>query len=151
VAGKRVGEKLQLLPSSHTSWGDWKQRYPQTRVLSRETGYRRDYDKDPYRGYANSRDLYFPVSSRDRRYHPKEMVVAVSNDNGAKAWPFQELARAESPLQTNWNGEAVTLLFDAQARSGRIVGQDGEEIPSTVGFWFAWMSFHPASEVYRAE
>ncbi len=150
VAGKRVGEKLQLIPASHTTWGAWRKRYPQSYVLSRETGFNRDYDRDPYAGYAQQRELYFPVSNNDSRYHPKEMVLAVSNERGAKSWPFQELSRSASPLQSSWDGEPVTILFDAQARSGRIIDADGEEIASTIGFWFAWMSFHPDSEVYTA-
>jgi len=27
---------------------------------------------------------------------------------------------------------------------------DGEEIPSTISYWFAWQAFHPDTEVYTA-
>ena len=45
VAGKLLGEKLNPIPISHTTWRDWLARHPDTKVLSTETGYSRDYDR----------------------------------------------------------------------------------------------------------
>ena len=60
VSGPMKGMKLQVIPAEHTEWADWKQRYPATQVLSIETGYERDYSRNPYAGYGMSRQLYFP-------------------------------------------------------------------------------------------
>jgi hypothetical protein len=149
VSGKRLGEKLTLLAASHTSWADWRARYPHTRVLSTETGFRRDYQRDPYRDYAKQRQTYFPVANQNSRYHPKEMVIGVVQGETVKAWPFAELAKADQAVADTLGSEAVTVIFNAEARSGRVVDANGEEIPSTTGFWFAWMAFYPQSEVYQ--
>jgi hypothetical protein len=150
VSGKRVGENLQLLPASHTSWRDWSSRFPRTRVLSTQTGVSRDYTRDPYAGYARSRKLYFPVSSRDQRYHPKEQVIGVAKDGAAKAWPFAELAKSDGEITDTLAGTEVTVRYNSEARSGAVYDQQGKEIPSVIAFWFAWMSFHPEAEVYKA-
>jgi hypothetical protein len=149
VSGKRLGEKLTLLAASHTSWADWRARYPHTRVLSTETGYRRDYQRDPYQDYAKQRQTYFPVPNQNSRYHPKEMVIGVVQGESVKAWPFAELAKTDQVVVDTLGAEAVTVIFNAEARSGRVVDASGEEIPSTIGFWFAWMAFYPQSEVYQ--
>jgi hypothetical protein len=149
VSGKRVGDKLTLLPASHTSWADWRARYPHTRVLSTKTGFRRDYQQDPYQDYAKQRQTYFPVSNQNARYHPKEMVIGVVQGETVKAWPFAELAKTDEAVADTLGLEAVTVIFNAAARSARVMDASGEEIPSTIGFWFAWMAFYPQSEVYQ--
>ncbi|MDZ7785161.1 MAG: DUF3179 domain-containing protein [Halioglobus sp.] len=150
VSGPAVGERLKLLPARHTIWADWRERHPDTQVLARPGGYRRDYDRDPYEGYRDSAKLYFPVDSRDRRYHPKEKVIGVSLDEGAAVWPFSELARAGDVVEDTIAGREVTVRFDSSARTATVFDEAGNEIPSTIAYWFAWMSFYPESKVFTA-
>ncbi|MGB5727846.1 MAG: hypothetical protein WBM52_11595 [Thiogranum sp.] len=42
------------------------------------------------------------------------------------------------------------IRFDAGNRTGAVFDVDGEEIPSTIAYWFAWQAFHPDNEVYTA-
>ena len=150
VAGSRLGQKLELLPASHTTWAEWRARHPHTQVLSEQTGARRDYDRNPYAGYSTSRDLFFPVSSRDKRYHPKEQVIGVKIGEQAWVWPFAELARSSGVVKDEVAGQKVVVRFNSEARSGGVFLEDGKEIPSTTAYWFAWISFYPDSDVYRA-
>ena len=72
VAGPLTGTKLQHVFLEHTTWGEWKRVHPSTLVLSTKTGYHRNYDRDPYLGYAQRPELMFPINHSDDRYHPKE-------------------------------------------------------------------------------
>ncbi len=150
VSGRRLGEKLELLPASHTTWADWRKRHPDTRVLSTRTGVTRDYRQDPYAGYSRSRDLYFPVTNRSKRYHPKEQVIGVRLAGNSWVWPFSELAKSSGSVSTQLNGETVEVRYNTESRSGGVFREDNSEIPSTVAYWFAWMSFYPDSEVFSA-
>ena len=38
VSGELIGTELEMVAVSHTSWADWQQRYPDSQVLSTETG-----------------------------------------------------------------------------------------------------------------
>jgi hypothetical protein len=69
VTGPLLGQRLRILRARMDQWGRWRRDHPESTVLSRETGHRRDYDRSPYAGYADSRKLIFPASI-DRRYHP---------------------------------------------------------------------------------
>ena len=149
IAGPRKGERLAMMPATHTTWSDWRQRHPDTRVLSRDTGYRRHYSRSPYAGYADSRSLYFPVSNRDRRYHPKEQIIGLEIDGRAKAYPFVDLARAEGQrIEDRFAGRELTIRFDAEDRTGRILDAGGDVIPTSTMYWFAWAAFHPDTAVY---
>ncbi|MCP3689279.1 MAG: DUF3179 domain-containing protein, partial [Gammaproteobacteria bacterium] len=152
VAGKLVGEKLRRLPISHTSWQDWRQRHPDTQVLSDETGYARDYARDPYAGYEQSRSLFFAVNNRaPETYHPKELVAGLEFDGVFKAYPFVELEKnGKASFVDNVNGNQVTVYWDRKNRTVRVVDSSGVEIAGVQGFWFAWFAFHPETEVFRA-
>jgi hypothetical protein len=152
IAGEMVGTKLKRLPISHTSWKDWEDKYPDTLVLTEETGHSRNYARDPYAGYDKSRSLFFPVNNRaPQTYHPKELVVGIEVDGEFKAYPFIELEKnAKSSFLDELNGKKFTIKWDSENRAVTILDGRGEEVAGIQGFWFAWFAFHPDTEVFRA-
>ena len=155
ISGKHRGQRLTMVPSSHTSWSDWRRRHPDTLVLSRDTGYRRDYDRAPYAGYESSSRLYFPVAFRARGYHPKERVLGIEVAGRYKAYPFAELARAAGAVEDRVAGQRIVVHFDKTHRAATAStdtgNANGRELTAVTAFWFAWYAFHPDTDVYRAE
>jgi len=150
VTGKMTGTRLQLLPSTQTTWGAWKKQHPDTFVLSTQTGHFRDYGSDPYENYYASREVMFQVGKVDTRYHPKEQVLGVEFDGLAKAYPFSELAQMKSPFKDKIGKKTVSVAFDSNSRTATIKDASENELPSVVGFWFAWYAFHKDTQVYAA-
>lgn len=150
VTGKLIGTRLQLLPSVQTTWGVWKKQHPDTFVLSTRTGYSRDYDRDPYEDYYTSRAVMFSVGRMNLRYHPKEQVLGVELDGLTKAYPFTELMQVKSPFKDKIGKNVVTVVYDSKSRTATIQDASGKELPSVVGFWFAWYAFHKDTRVYTA-
>lgn len=148
ITGPLKGQRLQQIPMEHTSWRDWRSRYPQTKVLSQNTGYQRDYNRSPYDGYADSPQIMFGVSATSRRFHPKEWVIGVEINGVTKAYPFSTLPSGKNELVDQVGGKEIRLVFDAANRSGRIYAAD-TLLPSTMSFWFAWYAFHPDTLIYQ--
>lgn len=153
VSGQHAGQKLQSLPLQHMSWGEWKKRYPQGLVLSRETGFRRDYSRDPYLGYDQSEGLFFPVTFRSYRHHPKERVLGVRIDDKAIAIPFSELAKEGGDnVRITFAGRSLEVRYSVVDRSGEVIDSaSGETLVSVNSYWFAWYTFHPGTAVFKAE
>ena len=150
ISGEKKGQYLKMLPLEHTSWADWRDRHPDTQVLSDKTGYSRNYSRSPYGNYATSESLYFPVIKQDQRYHPKEQVIGLKIGQKYKAYPFTELAKTNKlTIQDTVNGTTVIIQFNAQHRSGNVFYSSGKEIPTVTSYWFAWYAFHPDTEVYQ--
>ena len=149
ISGKLKGTRLKLLPLEHTSWKDWSNRHPDTLVLSNNTGFSRNYSRSPYGNYARSSQQYFPTAYKDRRFHPKEMVIGLKYKEHVKAYPFIELAKLKKSRFTDEiAGKRVIVQFSSEYRSGNIYLDSGETIPSVTGYWFAWYAFHPDTEVF---
>jgi len=152
VAGPLKGERLTPVPLVHTSWGAWKVERPDTKVLSTETGFRRDYGQDPYAGYAGNSEVYFPVSASSRRFHPKERVLGLAVDGRFKAYAFSELSRTgHEEISDSFAGLDLKIRFDRTAESARAFDANGGELAGVSGFWFAWFAFHPETEVFSAD
>lgn len=77
VAGDLTGKRLKLLSSTQITWKAWKKKYPKILVLSTKTGYKRNYDKDPYQVNYSSSNLMFEVIQKKNWYHPKEQVIGI--------------------------------------------------------------------------
>ena len=152
ISGERVGMKLTALPISHTTWRDWLQENPATLVMSDDTGYSRDYQRNPYAGYEQSRYTYFAVNNEaPDTYHPKEIVLGLEVEGIYKAYPFVELDKhGKSRFSDTVNGTIYTFDWDSDNRSLTVTNDQGDEIAGIQGFWFAWFAFHPDTQVFKA-
>ncbi len=150
VSGPMKGAKLRAMAIAHTTWADWRARYPQTEVLSEQTGFTRDYGRDPYRDYEQSSQIMFRVRASDDRFHPKEYVIGLDLGGVTKAYPFSELARKGGSFDDDVGGRRVRVEFDAAHRTGRLLDTEGREVPTVIAFWFAWFAFNPTTEVFYA-
>jgi len=109
IVGNYAGIKLQKLPFDVAYWKDWKQLYPQSKVLSKDTGSPRPYGADPYADYYSSPDVLFPISNTDNRLGLKEIVVGLKNDGLNKAYKMQDIEKLKV-INDQLNNKSVTLF-----------------------------------------
>gem|GEM_PF-3264164 len=48
-------------------------------------------------------------------------------------------------------GRRWIIRFDAQTDRATVHDANGAQVPTVVGYWFAWYAFHPDTAVFRAE
>lgn len=147
IIGERAGDHLEKVPLQTMTWNAAKTRFPNALILSRDTGYTRDYTRDPYKSYYLSDDLYFPVGTKDVRLGAKAVVIGLAIGGVSKAYP--ELTLAKGTTITDVVGEAtleIQMDDDGFLTIENIA--TGERIPWERGFWFAWYAFHPETQVY---
>jgi hypothetical protein len=109
IVGKYAGIKLEKLPFDVAYWKDWKKIYPQTKVLSKDTGSARPYGADPYGDYYTAPDILFPVSNKDNRLGLKEIVVGLENRDWSKAYKLQDIEKLKV-INDQLNNKSVTLF-----------------------------------------
>lgn len=97
VVGELTGTRLTPIASQTLSFADFRARFPEGEVLSRDTGFERDYGTNPYAGYEDSDNLdeqpFLLEDQADGRLAAKERVVAVMHRDGAIVIPFSRLER----------------------------------------------------------
>lgn len=126
IVGPLTGKQLPILPSTTTTWRVWNNTHPGTAVLSRVTGYQRNYNQNPFAGYAaqvNRGGFAFPVTRQ--RYAPLDpgtIVLAVRRGGAARAYPIQtgrplviQDRVADEPTVVFMDGHGGAAAFDPRA------------------------------------
>ena len=133
IVGELAGKRLTFLPASVISWEDFKAANPDGQVLSRDTGFVRNYGQNPYVGYDRVDNPPFLFDGDlDGRLLPKERVAALTIDDVAAAFPFTVLD-SERVVNYAVNGKDLVVFFKPGTRSaldGLLIG-DSQEIGST--------------------
>ena len=94
IVGDLAGEQLAFLPSAIVSAADFGAAYPLGRVLSRDTGYARDYGRNPYAGYDTIGQSPFLFTGEvDGRLAAMSRVVTVDIGGVDVAYPLSILAQ----------------------------------------------------------
>lgn len=176
IVGPRTGQELDLKFSSITTWKDWKEGHPDTKVLSRDTGIYppSTYSGDPYSGYKASENVGFGVNNVDERLPAKELVYGVKVEGTSKA--YTEKALNQEELIRDRIGNKSIILFKSPA-DGTVKAYSFEENISNTEFelseedlknldskveelkslnprgfyWFAWSKFNSETELYKSE
>ncbi len=165
IVGARAGETLKLLPSRLESFGRFRARFPEGKVLIPTDPERRDYFSNPYRDY----DLPGGVSPfydgpLPSGIEPMARVVAVVEDGKAEAWSLT-LLRLEGEilagdLKLTWTKGQNTALGAERIADGRDVGnvvvqrktaQGWVDIPHHLVFAFAFHAFEPEAAIHGPE
>ncbi|HZX15091.1 MAG TPA: DUF3179 domain-containing (seleno)protein [Thermodesulfobacteriota bacterium] len=126
---------------------EWKEEHPNTLVLSRDTGFGRNYDRDLYGGYEDSTSVWFPINHKNNRFHPKEKVLIIVSGDITKAYAFSELKKVKTPFEDKVGDLSVVINF----KDGKYVKASdklGNPVQSFVSYWFAWYTFKPDTLVF---
>ncbi len=120
IQGQLSGTALKLIPVDLMTWGAWKKLYPDTRVLSRDTGFNHNYDVLPsggsYTDWQKSDRIFHPlVRITDTRFRARETVLGVQVGDVFKAYPFSNLGEL-AVINDEINGVPVLILFDSKSQ-----------------------------------
>lgn len=134
IVGDYVGTTLRQIPSQIISYDQFKKNYPNGKVLSRDTGYDRNYGANPYTGYddVNNTPL-FGAGNDDDRLPPMEKVIGVNLNLYQKAYPYSITRKeqvindkvGETPLLIIHTDGATSALDAAQIAKSKESGSTG--------------------------
>lgn len=137
IVGEHAGDRLIFLPSSIVSFDDFRNAYPEGKILSRETGHSRTYGWNPYVGYDRIGDSPFLFTGEiDSRLTAMERVVAVTLHNRGRelnvAYPYTTLA-SEHVINDVQSGVHLVVFHEAGTSSALDAQEisDGRDIGAT--------------------
>ncbi len=133
ISGDLINDQISTIPVIETSWNTWKKMYPQSQIMTTNTGFSRDYGDYPYGDYrTNNSRLIFPVSPTDNRLPSKERVLGILSEEGQKAYSINDFEEAK--IITDSIGSKEYLIIGSKS-DNYIVAFENNEI-------FEW-EFYP--------
>lgn len=152
IVGETTGTELKVLSSDMVRYGDFKRRYPEGTVLSRDTGAARFYGRDPYGDYYTTPGTYFPVGKKDDRLGDKDFVLGILINGKAKAyWP--EAIKKAGAIEDRFEGKIIIARYEKDIDAVRIFEKKADGAIARINpfgaFWFSWIAAHPDTELLK--
>jgi hypothetical protein len=131
IVGDLTGQRLEVLPTRFMRWEEWRQAYPASQILSRDTGFSRPYDRDPFGGLPQSLNqgrFPFPVSedALDPALPAGEKVIGVVINEDARAYPLANLTG--DIVNDEIGGTPVAVTVDEAGTGTIFKRQVGDQI-----------------------
>jgi hypothetical protein len=144
ISGKAINQKLIPIAFIKDTWGNWKKNHPETLVLSNQTGYDRDYNRNPYDDYGKTDQLMFEVNNSNPVLSNKEMVLGVLVNGIAKAYPYSVFKNNEGIKTDNIGGKEIQIEYRNDMLYILTPG-----VTAITLYWFAWYAFYPETVIYK--
>lgn len=150
IAGEKTNQELEKIVSVKTTLGKWKTKYPNTKILSTNTGYNRNYFHHPYENYSNNDNLNYPVRNQDKlKINPKDIISYIwKADNKTPKDKFSGNFKQIIHKEIKEKGEEIFFFDDMEIKA--IWDKDLEtvrffngenEIGASTAFGFVYPAF----------
>jgi len=132
IAGELTGANLRFRPAAIIAWSDFKHAHPDGAVLSRDTGFQRNYGQNPYTGYddVNNTPFLYHGPQTPGKLSPVARVLTVDLNGEAVAYPYELLQQVGvvndtvggTEMVVLWAAGTASALDDSTVSGGRDVG-----------------------------
>lgn len=151
VIGVKVDRELSRIPAIKTTLGAWLKEYPDSKILSTNTGYTRNYQRYPYGTYYTDDRIIFPVRNQSKlTLHPKAIVSYIwEADKGTPNNRFSgashqfyhaELEKIGEKV-VEFNRRKIRARWDNNLATVVVEEMDGTQIPSSTAFAFVYPAY----------
>jgi hypothetical protein len=111
IVGNMLDTKLEEINSSIVSFKDIYTSYPDTLILSKDTGHIRDYGRNPYTGYDDINQSPFMLKQDvDARLPPMRRVATIEINAKNKAYSYKIL-RNKKVINDSFENTDLTLFY----------------------------------------
>lgn len=156
IDGTFKGRVLPRLPIMWTTWGRAKAIYSDAKVLSRSTGFRRNYGKDPYGSYTLPGSYYddlaviYPLTHVDKRLHPKQRMHCLEFDGLAVAINKEEIKKV-GVVNFTMGITPLVAMYDPLLDTVRVFGRELELQGEKASLTFSWAEGYMVDDQTRTE
>ena len=133
IVGDRLGTTLERVPMQIVALSEFATRWPDGRVLSRDTGHSRPYGTNPYAGYDSAESPFLFDGQTGGPLPQMARVVTTGGEADPVAYPWDVLDRERvvtdvvdgAPVVVLWAPGTASALDTASISDGADVGAAG--------------------------
>ena len=150
IAWDNTNRALKRVPATKTTLWKWKEKYPNSKVLSTKTWHRRNYFKYPYWSYYTNKEIIFPARNQSKlNVHPKEIesyIWTTGNKTPKNLFNWESFHISHKEMKKlkekniNYLWKTVKVLWDNDLQTVVFLSSD-KQIPSSTSFWFVYPAF----------
>jgi hypothetical protein len=120
-----IPDRLQVV---ETNWSTWRSMYPQTTLLTKDTGFSRPYGLYPYGSFKTDNSILFNVSDdSDGRLQRKTRVLGINVGEASKVYPISNFDAAVTVLNDTVGVMDVVATGSSELNFGSIFNRQLED------------------------
>ena len=140
VIGPLEGQPLAVIPSIQATWGFWKARHPDTRLMVLENEEGRPY-------FYRNRPTGQSSPTKPKAEHDLSALgFGLALGNEAIWIALDALSALENPVPLNLGGSSVRIFHNAQAMTAWAQDESGNLLGGVLAYKEGWLDFHPESK-----
>ena len=131
IAGVLTGTELDTFPVATVSWRAWRDAHPDGLVLSRDTGFDRDYGREPVSRVRRPDEPTVPVRGRGRRpLHRDDPRGRCGDRRQRRCGAAGRRCATRASCRSRWAGTTLTVWWQPGTASALDEGDivDGDDI-----------------------
>lgn len=110
VNGELEGFTINGHQVVETTWKNWSEMFPGSKVLISPVGFDFDYSLDPYLDYGLNDSLYYRVNPLNSQLSPKTRVHGIIVDKYLKVYQFDTFGDSTGIIHDNFQGLSLIIL-----------------------------------------
>lgn len=133
IVGDLTGKKLKQIPAQIVGFGQFAKSFPKGLIVSRDTGFDRDYGRNPYVGYDEiGKPPFLFRGKTDKRLPPKEKIIVVEIEKQSKAYPHK-ITRKVRVINDKIKSQNIVIFHNDGANSALDAGsiKESKDIGAT--------------------
>ena len=132
-----------------TTFTEFKESHPTGSVLSKDTGYQRNYSANPYKRYFDDPDYVFHQFEFGDELPPKTLGLGIKTeaDNVFITWKKVADSNGELTIKTQ-DGKPITIKAN---KAGMYVQTAPKDVQAVQSFYHSWSAFYPETRVIMAD
>ena len=124
INGTLISKEPNKLTVVETTWQIWREMYPDTKVLSRETGFERPYGTYPYGPYKTDHSYFiFEAHPQNTTLPSKKRIYAIMDNGKAKVYKFEDFTGGKAIID-NFNAKPYLVVGNEHAINAFLIGGD---------------------------
>ncbi|MFQ5493221.1 MAG: DUF3179 domain-containing (seleno)protein [Candidatus Dojkabacteria bacterium] len=147
IVGDLSGASLTKLPSTIMGYEAAKLNYPNADFLSYDTGFRQNYTRDSYEGYAVSEEPVIPVQNKSADFDPKELIVGFTYKNKQYATAKAILDSEKVVSKLDDGKRLVIKIHNSQVQLK--IDHKVSDIPIEQAYWYVWYDYYPDTRIIK--
>lgn len=134
VNGSQIGTKPQTLNIIETNWATWKAMYPNSEVLTTQTGFNRPYNTYPYGNYKTNHDFFlFQPSILNPELPNKKRVFTLIDEDMSKVYKFEDFAGGKV-IKDFFNGKTYLIVGNENVINAFALGSQFSNLDFSYSF-----------------
>ncbi|RJP33576.1 MAG: DUF3179 domain-containing protein [Phycisphaerales bacterium] len=148
VSGPRAGTALNMLPVRVVTLAAFRKAHAGARIVSKDTGFDRDYEHSPYATYFAQEGLWVPVAGIGSALPRKTRGVGIAVGDAQSAWSWFVPVEAIGDARTIDTPAGKVLVGTSDA--GVVVWTAPPGVRTAQTFYYSWSAFYPQTRVVRS-